>query len=122
MSESNRITTLEHMILRDEGRGKSDTFIYTVPKVNKVKAYCKLGKLEDIMEHFNISSINQLINILEAWEEVKNYVNVFGHTNIYYNGIKEEIEYVQITEEQLTDSKQIDIIKNALVVEDVINM
>lgn len=67
----NRITTLEHMILRDEGRGKSDTFIYTVPKVNKVKAYCKLGKLEDIMEHFNISSIDQLVNILEAWYEVK---------------------------------------------------
>lgn len=68
-----RITTLEYMILRDEGRGKSDTFIYTVPKANKVKAYCKLGKLEDIMEHFKINSIEQLVNILEAWYSVKEY-------------------------------------------------
>lgn len=59
-----RITTLENMIIRDEGRGKSDTFIYIVPKVNKVKAYCKLGKLEDIMEHFKINSIDQLVDIL----------------------------------------------------------
>ena len=62
------------MILRDESRGKSDTFIYTVPKVNKVIAYCKLGKLEDIMEHFKIKSIDQLINILEAWDVVKKHL------------------------------------------------
>ena len=31
----------------------------------------KLGKLEDIMEQVNISSIDQLIAILEAWEVVK---------------------------------------------------
>ena len=71
MNKLTRITTLEFSILRDEGRGKTSTFIYTVPKINKVKAYCKLGKLEDIMEEFNISSIDQLINILEAWEITK---------------------------------------------------
>ena len=65
----NRLTTLDHMILRNNE--KRDTYIYTVPKVNKVKAYCKLGKLEDIMEYFKINSIDQLVNILEAWEVVK---------------------------------------------------
>ena len=84
-NKSTRITTLEHMILRDEGRGKSDTFIYTVPKVNKVKAYCKLGKLEDIMEHFKINSIEQLINILEAWEIVKDYI-IIGEEKNFLNG------------------------------------
>lgn len=74
----NRITTLDHMILRDEGRGKSDTFIYTVPKVNKVKAYCKLGKLEDIMEHFNIDSIDNLVEVLEAWEVVKQRLEIYS--------------------------------------------
>ena len=77
INKSNRITTLEHVILRDEGRGKSDTFIYTVPKVNKVKAYCKLGKLEDIMEHFNINSIDQLINTLEAWKVINDRFEYF---------------------------------------------
>ena len=38
----NRLTNLDLAILRTSP-GKSDTFIYTVPKVNKVKAYCKQG-------------------------------------------------------------------------------
>lgn len=32
----------------------------------------KLGKLEDVMEHFMINSIEQLIDILKAWETSKN--------------------------------------------------
>ncbi len=74
----NRITTLENVILRDEGRGKSDTFIYTVPKVNKVKAYCKLGKLEDVMEHFKIDSIDKLVEILEAWDVCKHKMEIYN--------------------------------------------
>lgn len=83
-----RITTLEHMILRTTP-GKSDTFIYTVPKVNKVKAYCKLGKLEDIMEHFKINSIDQLVNILEAWQVVEKHLEYFPSD--FYNGIPEDV-------------------------------
>lgn len=70
-----RLTNLDLAILRTSP-GKSDTFIYTVPKVNKVKAYCKLGKLEDIMEHFEIESIEQLENILEAWKIVQPKISI----------------------------------------------
>lgn len=70
-----RLTNLDLAILRTSP-GKSDTFIYTVPKINKVKAYCKLGKLEDIMEHFEIESIEQLENILEAWKIVQPKISI----------------------------------------------
>lgn len=79
-----RLTNLDLAILRTSP-GKSDTFIYTVPKVNKVKAYCKLGKLEDIIEHFKIESIEQLENILEAWEIVNSKITIEKGTIDYAN-------------------------------------
>lgn len=79
-----RLTNLDLAILRTSP-GKSDTFIYTVPKVNKVKAYCKLGKLEDIMEHFEIDSIEQLENILEAWKVVYPKISIEKGTIDYAN-------------------------------------
>lgn len=32
----------------------------------------KLGKLEDVMEHFMINSIEQLVDVLKTWETSKN--------------------------------------------------
>lgn len=62
---------------------------------------------------FNLEHIKQIKTDLEAWEVVKDNVDVYGHE---YNG--ELVEYVQITEEQLPDEKHINIIKKAKALEE----
>lgn len=64
---------------------------------------CKINVLER-----NMKILQQIKLELEAWEVVKENVDVYGHE---YNG--ELVEYVQITEEQLPDEKHINIIKKA---------
>ena len=68
------------------------------------------NNLEYLKERLKYSK--QIKTELEAWEVVKENVNVYGHT---YGS--ELIEYVQITEEQLPDQKHIDIIKKAKALE-----
>lgn len=104
----NRLTNLDLAILRT-GPGKSDTFIYTVPKVNKVKAYCKLGKLEDIMEHFEIESIEQLENILEAWEIIKSKISIEKGTIDYANiSIKDLHNHLNKKEFEILEKVKVD--------------
>lgn len=59
-----------------------------------------------------LNILEQIKCELEAWEVVKDNVDVYGHE---YNG--ELVEYVQITEEQLPDEKHINIIKKAKALE-----
>lgn len=74
----------------------------------------KLGKLEDIMEYFKINSIDQLINILEAWYAVKPEIykgmeirGKYHHKAIFIN----RKVYIEGTEQYNT-------LKQALEVED----
>lgn len=86
----------------------------------ELKIYTDLGDDEEIsrvkynLEYLKerLKSLNLIKTELEAWEVVKENVNVYGHT---YGS--ELIEYVQITEEQLPDQKHIDIIKKAKALE-----
>lgn len=57
---------------------------YNIAETNVNKAIEKLGKLEDIMEEFNINSINQLINILKAWEVTKEELQIVFKGKNYY--------------------------------------
>lgn len=76
----------------------------------------KLGKLEDIMEHFKINSIDQLINILEAWEVVKNK-SVDIHDVIHCSSLDVFncglYEKYQLTEEEYNKVKKALEVENA---------
>lgn len=52
---------------------------------------------------------NAVIECLQAWKLTKTYVNIYSHDGCN----NEDIEYVQISEQKLPDSKDVEIIRKA---------
>lgn len=81
--------------------------------VSRYVDYRTEGQLKIDEIQLKINHFEQIKSELEAWEIVKDNVNVYSHQGC--NNV--EIEYVQITEEQLPDYKHVDIIKKAKALE-----
>ena len=80
----------------------------------KLKEHNKFSQTQlAIKDEKRLRQLIQIKTELEAWEVVKDNVNVYSHQGC--NNV--EIEYVQITEEQLPDYKHVDIIKKAKALE-----
>jgi hypothetical protein len=87
----------------EETKKSYDAFVLDYELFHRIGDKRDADKLKEILKR-----LQQIKCELEAWEVVKENVNVYGHE---YNG--ELVEYVQITEEQLPDEKHINIIKKA---------